>query len=75
VPVEVAALFEMVGQRASENERGVFERGFGDGFGVGSAAGRAVGLGGFGGDCAIVGRKLGDVSAEVGGVFAFQTGL
>ena len=65
----------MNGERAGENERGVFERGFGHGFGVGCAAGRAVGLRGLGGDCAVVGRKLDDVRAEIGGRLAVPDGF
>ena len=75
VTIQVAGFFEVNGEGAGENKCGVFERGFGCGFGIGSAAGRGIGLRGFGGDCAVVGRKLHDVRAEVGGRFAVPRGF
>lgn len=73
--VEVARLCEMIGQRAGENKRGIFERGFRHRLGIGSAAGGGIGLGGLGGDCAVIGLKLRQVSAEVSGRIAIPHGV
>ena len=70
VAVQVAGFFEMIGERAGEDEGGVFQRGFRHRLGIGCAAGRRIGLRGFGGHCAVIGRELCEVRAEIGGRLA-----
>ncbi len=75
--VEVVGFLEVIRQRAGENKRGIFQRGFGLGFDVARAAARAIGQRGLLDDGGIIGLELGNVGGEIqrgiaipdGGVF------
>ena len=63
---EVVGFLEMICQRAGENKRGIFQRGFGLRLGVARAAARGIGQRGLGGDGGIAGLEGGNVGGEVG---------
>ena len=67
---EVAGFLKMIRQCAGENEGGIFQGGFGLGFGVARAAARGIGQRGLGGDGGEIGLKLGKIGGEVGGRIA-----
>jgi hypothetical protein len=75
VTVEVAGFLEMIRQRAGQNKRGIFERGFSHRLGIASTAVGGIGSRGLGGDGAVIGLKLRQVRAEVGGRFAIPDGF
>ena len=67
---EVAGFLKMIRQRAGENVGGIFQGGFGLGFGIARAAARGIGQRGLGGDGGEIGLKLGKIGGEVGGRIA-----
>ena len=72
--IQVARLFEVAGQGACEDKRGVFEGAFGGDLGVGAAAGGGIRQRSFGGGVGVAGLEPSHVRGEVGGRLAGPDG-
>ena len=73
--VEVVGFLEVIRQRAGENKRGIFQRGFGLGFHVARAAARAIGQRSLLDDGGVIALELGNVGGEIQRGIAIPDGL